>query len=187
MSKRTCLVFAAIQTAGCIFASYGAVYSESAFVRGSWLAGFLLLLPGNLPAQAANQVLIHVRTVFIFIPVAVASNGILWITFSGFWRILRRSSPKKSSFRYSFALALAGLTFVVANTIHFLRPITCSDCFFPYGVPFTLYHDGGYGGGAGVAWAGLEADAGSVVVAALIIGRIWEALAKRREKPVLAE
>ncbi len=187
MGKRAWVVFAAIQTAGCAFASYGTVYSESVFVRGSWLVGFLLLLPGNLTAQAASQILIHVRAAYIFIPVAVASNGILWITLSGFWQILRRSNPKGTFYRYSFALAVACLTFVVANTIHFLRPITCDDCFFPYGVPFTLYHDGGYAGGAGVAWAGLAADAGCIVLAALIVGRIWEILAKWREKYVLAE
>lgn len=187
MSKRAWLVFAAIQSAGSIFASYGTVYSGSAFVRGSWLVGFLLLLPGNLPAQAANQVLIHVRIAYIFIPVAVASNAILWITFSGFSRIIRKSSPKRPSFRYTFAFALASLTFLVANTIHLLRPITCFDCFFPYGVPFTFYHDGGYGGGAGFAWTGLAADAVCVLVVALIIGRIWETLAGRRKKPTLAQ
>jgi hypothetical protein len=187
MGKRTWLGFAAIQLAGCIFASYGTVYSESVFVRVSWHLGFVLLLPGDLPGQAANQVLIHVRPAYIFIPVTVASNAILCFTFSGFWRILRRSTPKKPWYRYSFALALAGLTFVVANTIHFLRPISCSDCFFPYGVPFTLYHDGGYAGGAGIAWAGLLSDAGCVVATALVVGGIWERLAKRREKPITAE
>jgi hypothetical protein len=184
MRKRALLVFVAIQTAGCVFASYGTVYSESAFVRGSWFVGFLLLLPGNLTAQAASQVLIHLRSAYIFILVAVASNGLLWITLSGFWRIIRRSNPKEPFQRYCFTLAVAGLTFAVANTIHLLRPITCFDCFFPYGLPFTLYHEGGYGGGAGVAWAGLVADAGCVVVAALIVARIWEALAKRHEKHV---
>lgn len=187
MSKRAWLVFAAIQTAGCVFASFGTVYSGSAFVRGSWLIGFVLLLPGNLPAQAASQVLIHLKTPYVFIPVAVASNAILWITFSGCWRMLRRSSPKKPVYGYSFGLAVAGLTFVGANTVHFLRPITCSDCFFPYGVPFTLYHDGGFAGGAGIAWLGLAADAGCVVVAALVIGRVWETMARRREKPVVGE
>ena len=187
MSKRAWLVFLAIQTAGCAFASYGTVYSESAFIRDSWLVGFVLLLPGNLPAQTASQVMIHVKTPYIFIPVAVASNAILWITSSGLWRILRRSSPNKPAYRYGFGLAVSGLTFVAANTIHFLRPITCSDCYFPYGVPFTLYRDGGYAGGAGVAWAGLSADAGCVVVAAVIIGRIWDTMAKRRERLVLAE
>jgi hypothetical protein len=187
MGKRAWLVFAAIQLAGCVFAGYGTVYSESAPVRLSWLLGFLLLLPGNLPAQAVSQALIHVRTDYVFIPVAVASNAILWITLSGFWRMLRQPTSKGSSYRYRFALALACLTFVVANTIHFLRTITCSDCFFSYGVPFTLYHDGGFAGGAGVAWTGLAADAGCVVAAALIVGRVWEALVLRHKKQSRAE
>ena len=71
VSRRAWLVFAAIQTIGCVLASYGTVYSESAFVRGSWLIGFLLLLPGNLSAMAVGQTLIHVRTAYIFFPVAV--------------------------------------------------------------------------------------------------------------------
>lgn len=187
MGKRTWLIFAAIQLAGCIFASYGTVYSESAPVRVSWLLGFLLLLPGNLPAQAVSQALIHVRTAYVFIPVAVASNAIFWITLSGFWRMLRRPASNGSSYRYRLALALACLTFMVANTIHFLRPITCSDCLFPYGVPFTLYHDGGFAGGAGIAWTGLAADAVCVVAAALMVGRVWEALALRRQKHIRAE
>jgi hypothetical protein len=164
VGKRAWLVFAAIQVTGCVLASYGTVYSESAFVRGSWLAAFLLLLPGNLAALAASQTLIHVRTAYIFIPLAVASNGILWITFSGFWRMLRRASPPEASHRYRLALAVSGLAFVVANTIHFLRPVSCSDCFFPYGVPFTLYHQGGFAGGEGIVWSGLAADVGCMVV-----------------------
>jgi hypothetical protein len=182
MGKRGLLGFVVIQTAGCVFASYGTVYSESAFARASWLLGFLLLLPGNLAAQATIQVLIHVRTAYVFIPVTVASNAILWIACSWLWHILRRSAPKEASFKYGFAFALTALMFVVANAINFLRPITCFDCFFPYGVPFTIYHDGGFAGGAGVAWAGLAADAACVGVAALVVARLWETVAGRREQ-----
>jgi len=55
VSKRAWLVFGSVQIIGCILATYGTVYSESTFVRGSWLFAFLLLLPGNLPAMALNQ------------------------------------------------------------------------------------------------------------------------------------
>jgi hypothetical protein len=82
MKRRTWVVFCAVQLAGCILASYGTVYSESAFVRSSWLAGFLLLLPGNLPATLLAQKLIHVRTALVFFPVAVGFNAILWIALS---------------------------------------------------------------------------------------------------------
>gem|GEM_PF-5155415 len=75
-------MFCAVQLVGCIFASYGTVYSESAFVRSSWLVGLLLLLPGNLPAALLAQELIHVRTALVFFPVAVGLNAILWIVLS---------------------------------------------------------------------------------------------------------
>lgn len=82
MKRRTWVVFCAIQLVGCVFAGYGMVYSQSAFVRSSWLAGFILLLPGNLPATLVAQTLIHVRTAFVFFPVAVGLNAIVWITLS---------------------------------------------------------------------------------------------------------
>jgi hypothetical protein len=82
MKRRTWVVFFAVQLVGCILASYGTVYSESAFVRSSWLVGFLLLLPGNLPAMLLAQKLIHVRTAFVFFPVAVGINAVLWMVLS---------------------------------------------------------------------------------------------------------
>lgn len=180
MSKRAFLVFAVVQIVGCILASYGTVYSESAFVRGSWLIGFLLLLPGNLPAIAVGQTLIHVRTAYIFFPVTLASNLLLWLMWSGLWRTLRRTTPQSSQHAYTTAFAATGLIFVVANTLHFFRHVTCADCFFPYGLPFTLYHDGGFAGGEGFVWGGLAADVACVVGVALLIGRIWELFATRR-------
>ena len=35
------------------------------------------------------------------------------------------------------------LLYIVVNLGHFLRPVNCGDCFFPYGVPFTFYQEGG--------------------------------------------
>src|SRR5436190_852803 len=81
--------FGAVQVVGCILASYGTMYSESAFVRGSWLCGFLLLLPGNLPAMALDQTLWHIQTGKIFFPVAVGCNALFWIICSAVWRIVR--------------------------------------------------------------------------------------------------
>lgn len=174
------MAFAAIQTIGCVLASYGTVYSESAFVRGSWMIGFLLLLPGNLPAMAVGQTLIHVRTAYIFFPVAVAANALLWLMCSAVWRTLRRTSPGDDPHPYTATFAATGLVFVAANTAHFLRPATCADCFFPYGLPFALYRDGGFAGGAGIVWGGLAADIACIVGIALLAGRIWEVLASGR-------
>jgi len=156
------------------------VYSESAFVRGSWLIGFLLLLPGNLPGMAVGQTLIHVRTAYIFFPVTLASNLLLWLMWSRLWRTLRRTTPESSQHTYIIALTATGLVFIVANTLHFLRHVTCADCFFPYGLPFTLYHEGGFAGGEGFVWGGLIVDVACVVAVALLFGRIWELFARRR-------
>jgi hypothetical protein len=176
VSKRDWLVFGIVQIIGCILASYGTMYSESEFVRGSWLCGFLLLLPGNLPAMALNQKLVHVRAAYIFFPVAVSCNATLWVTCSAVWRILRRHSLSTFD-RYCIALAATSLAFAVANTVHFLRRVTCYDCFFPYGVPFTLYRDGGYAGGGGLVLRGLAADTVTVIVSTVLLGGFWQWLA----------
>jgi hypothetical protein len=180
VTKRAWLVFSATQTIGCVLASYGTVYSESAFVRGSWLIGFFLLLPGALPAMAVGQTLIHIRTAYVFFPIVVICNALLWIMCSTLWRAFRNNTPKSEPHPYVVALAATSLVFVIANTMHFLRPATCADCFFPYGLPFTLYHDGGFAGGAGFVWGGLAADIACVLGLALLVGRIWEVTAKQR-------
>ena len=180
VSKRAWLVFGVVQIVGCILAGYGTMYSESAFVRGSWLCGFLLLLPGNLPAMAVNQKLLHVRAAYIFFPVAVASNAMLWVTCSAVWRMLGRDRPKGTSYRFGITFAATGLSFVIANTAHFLRRVTCYDCFFPYGLPFTFYRDGGEGGGGGLAMRGLAADAAVVMAGAMLLGGVWQWFAAKR-------
>ena len=84
----------------------------------------------------------------------------------------------KSS-RYAIVFFVAALVFVAANIHDFLRPKTCHDCFFPYGIPFTLYQEGGEGGGAGIVWTGLLADAVIVIVSSVLVAAVWQTLAKR--------
>jgi len=81
-----------------------------------------------------------------------------------------------TSRRYAIAFIAVGGAFAVANVLHFLRPLTCEDCFFPYGIPFTLYRDGGMAGGAGIVWRGVAADATIVIVSSVLVGRIWHML-----------
>jgi hypothetical protein len=177
VSERAWLIFGAVQMVGCILVGYGTMLSESALVRGSWLSGRLLLLPGWLPAMVVDQV-IHARTRYVFLPVAVACNTILWMTCSALWRILRRGRPVGTLHKYSLAVAATALVFVVVNTILFLRPETCADCFFPYGVPFTFYRDGGFAGGGGFVLRGLAADAATVIVVAVLLGSVWRTFGK---------
>jgi hypothetical protein len=98
MKKKTWLFFCGLNLLGCVFASYGTVYSESAFVRWSWLAGFILLLPGDIVAMTVTQVFwkwtIHIKEGYMFIPLTIASNAVLWATWAAAWRRFR---PKPSN------------------------------------------------------------------------------------------
>jgi hypothetical protein len=95
MSKRTWLVFAIVQIIGGILASYGTVYSEYSFVRWSWGGGFLLLLPGYVPAMSVAEKFIHVQTAYIFFPVTFSVNALVWIACSASWRKVQRIRSAK--------------------------------------------------------------------------------------------
>jgi len=64
----------------------------------------------------------------------------------------RRMTPRS---KYAVSMLAAAGIFGVANLFNFLRPVTCWDCFFPYGTPFTLFQDGGEGGGGGFVLGGV--------------------------------
>lgn len=70
--------------------------------------------------------------------------------------------------------AVTVFAFVVANYFNFSRTVTCSDCFFPYGVPLTVFREGGYGGGGGIVWRGVAADLALVVAVSWLLARIWQ-------------
>ena len=83
MGRRAWLVFLVLNSLGCITATYGSVESKSAFVRWSWLVSLVSLLPGNLVAmgiiQASWKWTIHIRTIYLFVPLALISNAFLWL------------------------------------------------------------------------------------------------------------
>jgi hypothetical protein len=72
--------------------------------------------------------------------------------------------------RYSIGLLLSICTFGIANNLNLWRPETCSDCFFPYGLPFTFFQEGGYAGGSGFVWRGAQLDIGIMLVAGVVLG-----------------
>jgi len=80
--------------------------------------------------------------------------------------------------RFQWSTIVAASILVAINIAHFLRPAWCSDCFFPYGMPFTLYTDGGYAGGAGFVWTGLIADAALIPAFATICTLVRSRIAK---------
>jgi hypothetical protein len=68
----------------------------------------------------------------------------------------------------------------IGHTLHFLRPVTCSDCSFSYGLPFTFYRNSSNASGEGLVLHGLLADAATVVAIALLLGAFWQHLATKR-------
>ena len=80
--------------------------------------------------------------------------------------------------RFQWCIIGGTLVLVAVNMVHFLRPVWCADCFFPYGLPFTLFKDGGYGGGGGFVWTGLAADAALIPTFATICTLVWNQIAK---------
>jgi hypothetical protein len=75
--------------------------------------------------------------------------------------------------RFQSSIIAAATVLVLVNIVHFLRPVSCYDCFFPYGLPFTLFMEGGYGGGRVFVWTGIVADAALVPALAAISTLLW--------------
>lgn len=78
-----------------------------------------------------------------------------------------------STSRYAASTVIAACVFWVVNHFHLLQQVTCSDCFFHYGVPFPFLNEGGFVGGGGIIWSGALGDAIVIVAAGVILGWIW--------------
>lgn len=81
--------------------------------------------------------------------------------------------------RFQWSLIGGASVLVAANLVHFLRPVDCADCFFPYGLPFTLFTEGGFAGGGGLVWAGIIANAALIPAFATIFTLLWNRIAKK--------
>ena len=75
--------------------------------------------------------------------------------------------------RFQWCVIAAASILVIVNIASFLRPAWCADCFFPYGLPFTLFTEGGFAGGGGIVWLGLVADAALIPAFATICTLLW--------------
>jgi hypothetical protein len=75
--------------------------------------------------------------------------------------------------RWSLGIGLlvSVCVFAVTNLYYFKQPFTCFDCFYPYGLPFTFFREGGYAGGGGFVWTGMIGD--FVIVLAFGIATAW--------------
>jgi hypothetical protein len=90
----------------------------------------------------------------------------------------------RNALQYSVGLAASTTIIVVINYFHFSRRVTCVDCFFPFGLPFTLYRDGGYGGGGGIVWLGVAGDVLTMVALGFAFGWVWQRISRLRSPGV---
>jgi hypothetical protein len=82
---------------------------------------------------------------------------------------------------HGISLLASALLFGVVNYFNLTRPVTCHDCFFRYGFPFTFFREGGFAGGGGIVWSGVAGD--SLVIVALGASLSWSwTLASERLK-----
>jgi hypothetical protein len=105
------------------------------------------------------------------IMLALIAAGILAI------EVARRLGGETTRKRFQQCVITAGSILVVVNIANFLRPALCADCFFPYGLPFTLFTEGGFAGGGGIVWLGLVADAALIPAFATICTLLWNRIA----------
>ena len=80
--------------------------------------------------------------------------------------------------RFQWCVIAAGSILLVVNIANCLRPVWCADCFFPYGLPFTFFTDGGFAGGGGFVWLGLVGDAALVPAFATVGTLLWNQIAR---------
>jgi len=84
-----------------------------------------------------------------------------------------------SRLRNAIGLLVSIGVFGLVNYFHFSSPITCSDCSFPYGLPFAWFRDDGYAGGGGLVWSGVALDLLVVVCVGLVFSWMLKILPKR--------
>jgi hypothetical protein len=190
MTRRKWVGFAAIQLAGCVAAIFvfRAMHGDGRIgwsaLRALHIIGFFFLLPGNLLGGALMQTfrlyppgwfLIYL----LYLPLTVIINAAFWVFCAAAWRTVKEHVSGVRTHRFAIAFLAVATVCVCANIVDFMRPATCFDCFLRRGLPFHLYHEGGFAGGAAIIWGGFVADAFIVVAIAMLIGTLWNLKLRR--------
>jgi hypothetical protein len=93
------LVFCAVQLLGLILVGFASLVgqgtSQSPLVMFPWLAGVLLLLPGDVLAVALDDYFNRAPTLMGRSLVTVACNAIFWVACLAVWRIWRKLRGKQ--------------------------------------------------------------------------------------------
>jgi hypothetical protein len=76
--------------------------------------------------------------------------------------------------RYLSSVIASFCLFGIANYFNITRPVICDDCFFPYGLPFTFFREGGFAGGGGYVWQGIVSDFLVVIAFGMALAAVWK-------------
>jgi hypothetical protein len=178
------IVFTIVQVLGCAMFMGAARYNfgaENDIGAALFSAYRYLLLPGNVIGGVLLSTFdLHLRYV-AFLSLAVVLNAGFWILCVIAFRLMREHFSGAKPHRYAIAFIVVTVTFVVVNVVHYhIRPARCADCLFPHGVPFHLYHEGGFAGGEAIMWPGLAADIAIVLAVSICLGGTWQRLSAKR-------
>lgn len=80
--------------------------------------------------------------------------------------------------RFQTSIIAGTLILVAFNIANLLRFVSCFDCFYPYGLPFTFYTEGGYAGGGGFVWYGIVGDAAVIFAFAAVCTILWNRIVR---------
>lgn len=181
MTRRVWIVFAFAQVLGVAsFIGFIRFAFDSAHERIGTALSFVyryLLLPGNFVGGALLSTFhLWFRYSYIeFVLGAVVLNAGFWLLCAASSRVVREHMSGVKPHRYGIAFLGTTVVFFAVNVLHYYtHPVTCADCFFPHGVPFHLYHEGGFVGGDAIMWGGLLADVVIVMVTAALVGSAWK-------------
>jgi hypothetical protein len=112
VTRRTWLVFCAVQLLGCVFVILARLIGLEGSLRSA--AGLLLLLPGILLVTPLALTLFRVTPVGVLLITTVACNAIFWVACSVAWRKLRGAgATRERTWLLAFgAVQLLGLFLV---------------------------------------------------------------------------
>lgn len=148
-------------------------------------AAFSILFPfrwsGEIEAHSdATMHLAHLQTALLVLMGALALLAPVFVDARHRWPRKFRAPAISSSGIYVSSLTLSVAAFATANYLNWKDPVHCSDCFWPFGVPFTIYHEGGFAGGEGWVWGGLIGDVAIAIACGLLLAFLLARLFRTR-------
>jgi hypothetical protein len=108
-----------------------------------------------------------------------AFAAIVWWAYSWFTREAGAHRRDVAIQRYGICVLLSACALGIANEVHSWRPVPCSDCFWPHGIPFTFFHEGGFAGGESFVWSGVVGDGLVILLFGAILGWAWNRLSRK--------